>query len=318
VGKQQERAEILGEMVNGHPELVEQVLPELEMILRDPEDPYALTAAIIALGHAWDPRAAALLVDLVSPRHPESDVRLELARALPGGADTEPLRSRAVVVLTGLTADKNDDVRDWACFGLGALAADGASVREALVARLDDDHVDTRCEALLALAMTGDVRALAAVIAQLDRPDPGDIRMLELRAAAELADPRLLPSLQRLDLAWAGDDPDDHARALAYALQRCQSDQGQRATALEQALQQEVNEQLHRAGSQRSIKLTGRYPRTVLTLSDVDGTPDQSFGSHRLWDDLTPDAGDLDRESWVLTVLDHEQLRRPPDVLGFE
>jgi hypothetical protein len=318
VGTQEERAEVLGDMVNGHPERVERVLPELELILRDPDDHYALAAAIVALGHAWDSRAAALLVDLVPPRHPESEVRLELVRALPGGADTEPLRGRVVARLTELTTDENDDVRDWACFGLGVLAADGTTVREALAARLDDDDVDTRGEALLALAKTGDARALAAVIAQLDRPDPGDIRILDLRAAAELADRRLLPSLQRLELAWAGGDADDHARALAYAVRRSQPDQAQRARALERALRRDVNEQLHRAGSRRSITLTGEYPRTVLTLADVDGTQDQGFGRYRLWDDLTPDDGEPGAESWVLSVLEYEQQHRPTPWLSIE
>ena len=69
---QEERAELLGDMVNGHPELGPDVIAELEAILRDPDDHYALEAAIVAVGRAGDPRAAQLLLRFVPVDHPEA------------------------------------------------------------------------------------------------------------------------------------------------------------------------------------------------------------------------------------------------------
>jgi hypothetical protein len=306
VGLQEDRAAVLGDLVNGHPEKIADVLPELEAILRDPDDHYALVEAIIALGHAWDPRAAALLVDLVDADHPEAIVRLALVRALPGGATEEPLRGQAIAILVTRTADEVDEVRDWACFGLGQLDADGDEVRAALVARLADEHTDTRCEALLALAKTGDSRAIEQTIARLSVANPDQIYLLEVQAAGELADPVLLVSLVRLQGRWT-DDADRHTQALEFAIKRCQPFQRPFAAKVEQQFVRDVNERLRAAGSDRLITLAGEYPRTTLTLNRPDGTLDHEFGPYRLWDDITPTDTDLDVESWVLTVTAHEQ-----------
>jgi HEAT repeat protein len=238
MGEQEDRADALGDMVNGHPELVPVVLAELAAILREPDDHYALEAAIVALGHAWDFRASALLLKLVDVDHPESNVRLALARALPGGSDNEPCRNSAITALVRLTADAVDEVRDWACFGLGQLGADRDDVREALAARLNDAHIDTRYEALVALSKTGDGRALAACQSALAN-NPDDIFTLALEAASELADPRLLPALQRLQTAWETSD-DDHSTKLNIALRRCQPGLDHRATEAEKHLAETV------------------------------------------------------------------------------
>lgn len=64
-----------------------------------------------------------------------------------------------IEALITLTSDENSDVRDWACFGLGQMDAASPGARDALAARLTDPDDDTRCEAVLALAKTGDSRA---------------------------------------------------------------------------------------------------------------------------------------------------------------
>lgn len=52
-----------------------------------------------------------------------------------------------------LTQDTDEDVRDWATFGLGVFGQlDSPEIREALVTRLSDTNADVRAEALAGLA----------------------------------------------------------------------------------------------------------------------------------------------------------------------
>ena len=65
-----------------------------------------------------------------------------------------------LAALIALSADDDLDVRDWATFALGTLSEDdGAPLRDALAARLDDEDEDVRLEAVHGLALRGDARA---------------------------------------------------------------------------------------------------------------------------------------------------------------
>jgi hypothetical protein len=75
-----------------------------------------------------------------------------------------------------------------------------------------------------------------------------------------------------------------------------------------------VNQRLYDDGSQRSITLTGQYPRTTLTLNPSDGTTDHDFGRFRIWEDLTPTGAALGIESWVFTIT--SQTVRPSRYIG--
>lgn len=120
-------------------------------------DNAAVIAGIAAaFQHLEDARTLPALLALAA--HPCGDVRLAVASSIPMACKFAA-RDDAVDCLAELTGDSEADVRNWACFGLGQLDADGPEVREALAARLNDEHTDTRCEALLALARTGDTRA---------------------------------------------------------------------------------------------------------------------------------------------------------------
>ena len=220
MGGQAERARDLGDQVNGHPEAVAAALPQLEQILRAPEDLSSLCLAIEALGHAWDPRAASLLLTLVDRDHHDGAVRLALVRALPGGAAEEPQRGAAIDLLVHLSTDDVSEIRDCACFGLGQLDADSTAVRDALANRLEDEDRDTRAEALIALADLGDPRALPACLEATSR-ESDSIGLLTLKAAAILGHPALLPNLQSLREDWADHEPDEHTIALNEALRRC-------------------------------------------------------------------------------------------------
>ncbi len=75
-----------------------------------------------------------------------------------------------MAALRELSTDPDDDVRDWATFGLGPSEATDVATVEALFARTDDPHYDTRCEAILGLAMRHDPRARALVERELAQP----------------------------------------------------------------------------------------------------------------------------------------------------
>lgn len=60
---------------------------------------------------------------------------------------------QAAQALMELTQDTDEDVRDWATFGLGVFGQlDSPEIREALVTRLSDTNADVRAEALAGLA----------------------------------------------------------------------------------------------------------------------------------------------------------------------
>lgn len=118
----------------------------------------ALAAVIFKMGHNHNRRAVKLLVPFRQHRH--EDVRFAVACAL-GGFD-DPT---AIDALIRLSSDEDDDVRDWATFGLGSMIeTDTPEIREALFARIGDPHYPTQLEAMLGLAHRKDARAIEPLL----------------------------------------------------------------------------------------------------------------------------------------------------------
>ena len=236
---------------------------EQAALLAAADDPDALVTAVDALGDVWEPGSAAVLLDHVPLTHPDARVRLALVRALPGGAVTGggALAERVVEALVTLTRDDEPRVRDWAAFGLAQVEADTPAVRDALVVLLDDQDHDTRSEALLALASTGDDRARTALLARLGSGT--NLTLLELEAAVVLADPALHPELLRLADDWAGDD-DEFTPLLDAALARSRPGAAGDAHAAEAAVVEEVRRAVPGLAL---LELHGAYPRTVLLVA---------------------------------------------------
>jgi HEAT repeat protein len=131
--------------------------------LEDPE-PMVVQSAAWALAHLGTSEAVAALLQL--KHHPESDVRHAVANGALNGTGPE-----RIVTLIELTADPDEDVRDWATFGLGSLCTeDSPEIREALRNRLTDSFEPARSEAVWGLA---------------HRKDPTGLRMLLERLEAE-------------------------------------------------------------------------------------------------------------------------------------
>lgn len=126
-----------------------------------------LSSVIVALGHAQDERAKTPVIAFAG--HENASVRQAVAFALPLQKYDEPV----VAALRRLTADPDDDVRDWATFGLANSGAADEATIDALIARSGDSDYDTRCEAILGLARLRHPKARELVDRELARPMVG-------------------------------------------------------------------------------------------------------------------------------------------------
>jgi HEAT repeat protein len=81
--------------------------------------------------------------------------------------------------LLRLTQDTDEDVRDWATFGLGVLGnTDSDKIREALFRRLTDSDEDVREEAMVGLGKRKDRRVLSTLMTALEKPNT-TVRVIE-------------------------------------------------------------------------------------------------------------------------------------------
>jgi HEAT repeat protein len=190
-------ADILGQLGIPRRTFPDECAAVLVRMLEHDSDPNVLQSVAIALGHLRDPRAIEPL--LRQRRHENAVVRYGVVYGLHGHED-----ERAIAALIELSGDEDDDVRDWATFALGSrIRVDSVAIRQALLARVDDPHADTRGEALLGLARRGDERVLEPLIRELAAERVGG---RPVQAALELRDWRLRASLVRLRGRWGGDD----------------------------------------------------------------------------------------------------------------
>jgi hypothetical protein len=121
-------------------------------------------------------------------------------------------------ILIGLMSDEDDDVRDWATFGLGTQThLDGPAVRDALLRNTADPAGETRDEAILGIARRRDPRAFDVVAARLVE---AAVSNMVVEAACYLADERLLPVLRELETWWDLDE-----RLVANAIAACDPEQ---------------------------------------------------------------------------------------------
>jgi methionyl-tRNA formyltransferase len=154
-GSRELAAYVLGQLGTAVPALPGEQDAALSAMAAREEDSEVVAAIACAFGHLGAPHGQDWL--LAQRAHPDADVREAVAFAL-GGRDG----GGALAALIELSADEASGVRDWATFALGTLAQEeGADLRDALAARLDDPDEDTRLEAVHGLAVRGDARAEA-------------------------------------------------------------------------------------------------------------------------------------------------------------
>lgn len=197
--------------------------PAVRLLLEQIEketDAAVLQSIATAFGHLADPSTVPSLYEL--RRHPDEDVRHGVIFGLLGQED-----DLAVEALIELSRDPGADNRDWATFGLGMqIERDDAQIRDALIARLDDEDDDTRGEALRGLAVRGDERAIPQLLIELESgrelDDPSMVEEALLALAARTADPKLCPHVAAAQAEWAEACPDEPMPAdLAAAVEAC-------------------------------------------------------------------------------------------------
>lgn len=161
-----------------HPQnnFLEESYAVVSQLAQHEKEPLPLLAAIHALGHIGNPLALPLVIQNCS--HEDANVRFAVACAL-GKFTDDP---RAIQSLIALMGDRDEDVRDWATFGLGVLGdADSSEVRTALLKRTDDPNRDVREEAVVALANRKESRVIPTLVAELNQGTVSN----RLREAAE-------------------------------------------------------------------------------------------------------------------------------------
>ena len=183
----------------------------LARMMQTETDPDTLQAIAMAFGHLNNPRCIELLAPLKN--HPAIIVRWGVAHGISRHNDPT-----AIQTLIELSADEDDEIRDWATFGLGSLIdADTPEIRDALWARCSDTFEDARAEALAGLARRKDPRVAELLLHEL-AGEQVDIMIID--AATEFADPVLLPALMKLKVRWPLERGEDE-EWLDKAIQSC-------------------------------------------------------------------------------------------------
>jgi HEAT repeat protein len=144
-----------------------------------------------AFAHLDEPRGIGPLCALAD--HREDRVRLAIVHGL-----MHHHEERAVHTLIRLSADEDDDVRDWATFAVGTqIPLDTPAIRDALDARLHDNHPATQEEAMWGLAMRLDARAIPVLLEFLEDFEGPVLDSALLVLADHLDDPRLPAAIAR-------------------------------------------------------------------------------------------------------------------------
>ncbi|WP_435206494.1 HEAT repeat domain-containing protein [Micromonospora sp. bgisy143] len=246
----------------------------------DPEVHWSIARALGATG---DSRALPTLTALAAS--PDSDVRFQVAVAVPAVLDDPPAEA-GEAVLIDLCTDPDPRVREWATFGLGWVStADGNAVRRALWDRTRDVDPEVRAEGARGLARRRDARALPLVRELLAQDE---VHNFTIKAAAYLADPSLLPLL-------AGFDPDeDH---VAEAMRECDPLRRDRRNDLAWRLLLAV----HRRRPDWAVTIAGERCDLDLNLDITDGVDRSAY-----WcvDGLLRRAGDDPERAAELAIAD--------------
>ena len=181
----------------------------LSELISTEKQPSVLGAAATAFGQLNNPRVFPILLRL--RQHLNAEVRFGVVTGLLSSKAPE-----AIQILIDLSTDKNNDIRNWATFGLGSLIdSDTPAIREALLRRVVDEVAEIRGEALVGLTTRRDSRAIPFVMKELAS---ASVTSLAVEAAAEAADQSLLPALLNLAPRWKLD-----AELLQTAINNCRA-----------------------------------------------------------------------------------------------
>ncbi len=152
-----------------------------------------ISSVLSCIGHANNHDLTQTQVDKLATfkTHPNHNVRDSLVFSHLGQE-----HNAAIQILIYLSKDKNTDVKNWATFGLGTqIDTDNEEIRNALWARVNDKHEETRFEAITGLCIRKDPRAKALIENELSKGENGT---LLFEAIIELGDKTFIPTLKEL------------------------------------------------------------------------------------------------------------------------
>ena len=204
-------ADILGQLgySQDYP-FAQQSVPIIERLLADSDE--EVLASALAACHYLGILDASVLVPFAA--HSDQSVRFAAMQALTGRSD--PVSTGGLIALT---RDSDNDVRNWATFGLGQMTdADNPDIREALLARVGDDDPEIRGEALVGLAKRGDRRALTPLAKELAGEFHG---VWSVEAAAAFKDPSLASLLVELKQRLGDDELERFGSEVDDAIAAC-------------------------------------------------------------------------------------------------
>lgn len=189
--------DILGQSSIPEKVFIEEALPIFFDLLEKEQDIDVLSSIGIALGHIGDARAIKPLIKLKD--HPNADVRFGVVYGLL--CQTEDL---AINTLIELSNDEDEEVRNWATFGLGSqIDIDNNEIRVALFNRISECNSEIRGEAFVGLAKRGDEKVIEPLLKELSSEEVG---ILAIEAAKEIKDSRLYLVLTQLKGWWDIDE----------------------------------------------------------------------------------------------------------------
>lgn len=186
-------ADVLGQLGFAELPFKKESIPILLSLTDKVKDIDALQSITMALGRMEDEKTIAKI--LVLKGHENEDIRSAVVHGLLTIEQDE-----AIKALIELSDDTDEDVRNWATFGLGSqISIDSEEIRDALFQRLNEKDHEIRGEALVGLAIRKDERVIKPLLKELSRKS---ISVLSVEAAAEIGDERLCESLLKLEDWW--------------------------------------------------------------------------------------------------------------------
>jgi len=142
----------------------------LQAMLAHETDESVISSALSAFHFIEDERAIDLLLQYAD--HPSAEIRYAAVFSL----NAFPEHPNVIDALLQLMQDVDEDVRDWATFGVGCLVEqDSPEIRAALHLRLQDVCEDAAGEALSGLCRRQDISVLPRLIDSLQRDDAGSL-----------------------------------------------------------------------------------------------------------------------------------------------
>jgi HEAT repeat protein len=222
------------------PFLYPEAIPTLVHLLETDPEPEVRASAVAALGFFENTERLPVLLRAISD--PDENIRYQIAVALGRFGETQwerdtTYREATRTALLQLMDDEDEDVRDWATFGIHQGDHDTPETRARLWKALDDENYDVRGEAAEGLAKFGD-RTLIPRLEELLR-DKEELSPCFFHAAELLAEPSLLPAVLQAAETWKSWNENGHlhfyGREAIEALEKIQAEQSCQLTVPEEA-----------------------------------------------------------------------------------